>query len=84
MDRGGCRCIEAFLSSGAGAKAKASVLSALKGSYAELAIRSGAGARTVERCFDAGAVADREAIAGELGDKEGVLVRGTGGAGGCW
>jgi len=74
-DRGGCRCVEAFLGGGAGAKAKSRVLASLRGSYLELARGSAAGARTVEACFEAGSLEDKEAIAAELAPREGQLSK---------
>ena len=66
MDRGGCRCVEAFLRGGAGRKSKTKVLRTFTGKWYELARSSAAAARTVEVCFECGGPEDREVIGTEL------------------
>jgi hypothetical protein len=48
--------------------------SALQGSWASVVLRSGAAAIAVERCHDAGKMADKEVIVGELAAREADIV----------
>ncbi|GAV87319.1 hypothetical protein CFOL_v3_30745 [Cephalotus follicularis] len=64
-DAGGARVIEAFLSSNASLKLKRRVITKLHGHFGDLAMNS-SGSFTVEKCFTAGNLSLREAIASEL------------------
>mmetsp|Transcript_15613 Transcript_15613/g.39686 ORF Transcript_15613/g.39686 Transcript_15613/m.39686 type:complete len:782 (+) Transcript_15613:94-2439(+) len=73
-DSGGCRVVEAFVESNANPKLKVKLMKKLKGSWAQMVLRSGAAAITVERCYDAGKMADKEVIVGELAAKEAEIM----------
>ncbi|XP_021295000.1 pumilio homolog 23 isoform X1 [Herrania umbratica] len=64
-DAGGARVIEAFLASDASTKQKRRLVVKLRGHFGELAMHP-SGSFTVERCFNAGSLSLREAIASEL------------------
>ncbi|XP_022724837.1 pumilio homolog 23-like isoform X5 [Durio zibethinus] len=64
-DAGGACVIDAFLASDASAKQKRRLVVKLRGHFGELAMHP-SGSFTVERCFDAGSLSIREAIACEL------------------
>ncbi|KAL5755452.1 hypothetical protein ACOSQ2_020198 [Xanthoceras sorbifolium] len=64
-DAGGGRVIEAFLGSNASGKQKHRLVVKLRGHFGELSMHS-SGSFTVERCFTAGSLSLREAIASEL------------------
>ncbi|XVF86992.1 hypothetical protein PTKIN_Ptkin18bG0084900 [Pterospermum kingtungense] len=64
-DARGAHVIEAFLASDASTKQKRRLVVKLRGHFAELAMHP-SGSFTVERCFDAGSLSLREAIASEL------------------
>ncbi|KAG4199356.1 hypothetical protein ERO13_A05G141800v2 [Gossypium hirsutum] len=65
QDARGARVIEAFLASDASTKQKRRLVVKLRGHFGELAINL-SGSFTVERCFNAGNLSLREAIASEL------------------
>ncbi|KAK0598056.1 hypothetical protein LWI29_031154 [Acer saccharum] len=81
-DAGGARVIEAFLSSNASGKQKHRLVVKLRGHFGELSMHS-SGSFTVEKCFTAGSLSLREAIASELSavqielskTKQGFLLR---------
>ncbi|XVF27153.1 hypothetical protein REPUB_Repub14bG0082100 [Reevesia pubescens] len=64
-DAGGARVIEAYLASDASTKQKRRLVVKLRGHFGELAMHP-SGSFTVERCFNAGSLSLREAIASEL------------------
>ncbi|KAJ0987455.1 hypothetical protein J5N97_005811 [Dioscorea zingiberensis] len=64
-DDGGCRVLEAFLSSDASAKEKCEVIAKLQGYFGELSMHRGS-SFTVEKCFHASNINLKEAIAKEL------------------
>ncbi|XVF25299.1 hypothetical protein REPUB_Repub13aG0201400 [Reevesia pubescens] len=64
-DAGGAHVIEAFLASDASTKQKRRLVVKLRGHFGELAMYL-SGSFTVERCFHAGSLSLREAIASEL------------------
>ncbi|XWS18762.1 hypothetical protein CRYUN_Cryun32bG0072600 [Craigia yunnanensis] len=66
-DAGGARVIEAFLASDASTKQKRRLVVKLRGHFGELAMHL-SGSFTVERCFNAGSLSIKEAIASELLD----------------
>ncbi|TYG68457.1 hypothetical protein ES288_D05G154600v1 [Gossypium darwinii] len=65
QDARGARVIEAFLASDASTKQKRRLVVKLRGHFGELAMNL-SGSFTVERCFNAGNLSLREAIASEL------------------
>ncbi|KAK2652146.1 hypothetical protein Ddye_012002 [Dipteronia dyeriana] len=81
-DAGGARVIEACLSSNASGKQKHRLVVKLRGHFGELSMHS-SGSFTVEKCFTAGSLSLREAIASELSavqielskTKQGFLLR---------
>ncbi|XP_058226935.1 pumilio homolog 23 isoform X2 [Rhododendron vialii] len=64
-DSGGQRVIEAFLSSNASAKQKRRLVMKLRGHFGELSLHP-SGSFTVEKCFTAGNLSQRELIVSEL------------------
>ncbi|KAL6996184.1 hypothetical protein U1Q18_006318 [Sarracenia purpurea var. burkii] len=64
-DFGGQRVIEAFLSSNASGKHKRRLVMKLRGHFGELALHP-SGSFTVEKCFSAGNLSQRETIVSEL------------------
>lgn len=64
-DSGGQRVIEAFLSSNASAKQKRRLVMKLRGHFGELSLHP-SGSFTVEKCFTAGNLSQREIIVSEL------------------
>ncbi|GMI91711.1 pumilio 23 [Hibiscus trionum] len=64
-DARGARVIEAFLASDASTKQKRRLVVKLRGHFGELAMQL-SGSFTVERCFSAGSLSQKEAIASEL------------------
>ncbi|KAK8641930.1 hypothetical protein V6N13_011298 [Hibiscus sabdariffa] len=64
-DARGARVLEAFLASNASTKQKRRLVVKLRGHFGELAMQL-SGSFTVERCFSAGSLSQKEAIASEL------------------
>ncbi|KAK8551347.1 hypothetical protein V6N13_119817 [Hibiscus sabdariffa] len=64
-DARGARVVEAFLASNASTKQKRRLVVKLRGHFGELAMQL-SGSFTVERCFSAGSLSQKEAIASEL------------------